>query len=440
MAESAPQNPTDAQAGTQESALETYRTHREVLRAQLRDLVGVRASSAQPLRQPTEAVAASSASEYASTTGHEPRTAGAVEPADSRPAGDVPSGGDNGASESGTPELGFREVAALAAACIEFSRTAEATTAAFGKPAAESILTERRRTDDAPPDVPRDLLADARRNIRQILAQVRPSWMGQPDSATPREPHAVPDSADRAVSASPAPAVLRVPHALPLSPSLRGYVWSHPATRYVVPLLTLALGVVIGARGWVGPADETASQDATTRAAAQLVDMPGAQLPEQVATTTDTAVAETASLPVQEPSRRAPNVADGPIVPTRSASGAETQAAIRVLAAAAEHWFEAYYRGGQLDSGGRRPRIVDERLPHERVPPGIGDVTRTFEQVQLQVMGDDALYTARMLERAQEGNRATAHVALVSQVWTREAGGWRLSDVQLVSDSRLRNP
>ncbi len=388
MAESARQDPSAAMARPQESAFEAYRTHRETLRAQLRELVDGRDASSQVEPTPTESAAVTSA---------------------------PPEGGD----PSGKPDLGLRDVAALAAACIEFSRTAEAKSVAppVTSPPADSDdpIPE---TDHTQPDVPRDLLADACRNIRQILAQARPS---------PPSPPSLP----------PAPDTSRVPHALPLSPRLRHYLWGRRAARPVVPLLTLLLGVFIGTHGWIGSAEQTA--ETTASEAGDVANISEVQSPLQVINGSDMPAAEPRPLPVQQPSMQAtPVVAERSVVPVAPSRGADTQAAMGVLATAAEHWFEAYYRGGQLDSGGRRPRIADDRLPHERVPEGLGNVTRTFEQVQLQVMGDDALYTARMVERAQEGNRATTHVALVSQVWTREASGWRLTDVQLVSDSRLR--
>jgi hypothetical protein len=59
--------------------------------------------------------------------------------------------------------------------------------------------------------------------------------------------------------------------------------------------------------------------------------------------------------------------------------------------------------------------------------------------VNLQVFGENAIFTAKLTERWE--NIAVARMAMsdsfVSQIWTRRAGMWRLTDVRIVSASTL---
>ena len=111
-----------------------------------------------------------------------------------------------------------------------------------------------------------------------------------------------------------------------------------------------------------------------------------------------------------------------------------------VLTRAAERWLDAHYRqdGGTMRSlESRGMKVSDERLPDERLPTGL-DARRTLERVTFQFVGDSAIFTARMTEQASFGAESLRYVSWVSQVWIREAGQWRLVDVRLLSDAKLK--
>ena len=76
--------------------------------------------------------------------------------------------------------------------------------------------------------------------------------------------------------------------------------------------------------------------------------------------------------------------------------------------------------------------VNDERRPDQRFPFGL-EITRAFEDEQLQLSGDTATFTARMIERASTG----ALVSRVSQTWVRRLGEWRLQETRLVPQGQL---
>ena len=51
---------------------------------------------------------------------------------------------------------------------------------------------------------------------------------------------------------------------------------------------------------------------------------------------------------------------------------------------------------------------------------------------------DSAILSARMSEQASSGAQVLQRAAWISQVWMRESGQWRLMDVRLLSDSKLK--
>jgi hypothetical protein len=109
------------------------------------------------------------------------------------------------------------------------------------------------------------------------------------------------------------------------------------------------------------------------------------------------------------------------------------------LVSAAERWLDAYYRGERASGEGPQPAVKDERTSDQRLPPRLTDVRRTLDDVRLQLVGDSALFTARMIERSQIGERIVTHNSLVSQMWMRKGGSWRLVDVRIVSEPRLQS-
>jgi hypothetical protein len=82
-------------------------------------------------------------------------------------------------------------------------------------------------------------------------------------------------------------------------------------------------------------------------------------------------------------------------------------------------------------------KASDERTPEERLPPGL-NVRRSLERVNFQFVGESAIITARMTEQASVNGQAVQSVSWVSQVWIREAAQWRLMDVRLLADSKLK--
>ena len=83
--------------------------------------------------------------------------------------------------------------------------------------------------------------------------------------------------------------------------------------------------------------------------------------------------------------------------------------------------------------------VSDDRGDKERLARGLTGVRRTLEDVNVQVVGSEAILTAKMTERmdnAAAGQMATA-VSFVSHMWTQRNGNWQLHDVRIVSASSL---
>lgn len=146
-----------------------------------------------------------------------------------------------------------------------------------------------------------------------------------------------------------------------------------------------------------------------------------------------------ASVPAPAP----PPVASVPAGGRGAASGPAgadsrtTDAAEGELVPAAQRWFALYHQGEHLSAGNDSPNVTDDRGQGERPQSGMPVMQRVFDEVRVQLVGDNALYTARMTERVQTVNASSQYVSLVSQVWMRRAGTWRLMDVRLVSAGRL---
>ena len=83
--------------------------------------------------------------------------------------------------------------------------------------------------------------------------------------------------------------------------------------------------------------------------------------------------------------------------------------------------------------------VADDRGDKERLPRGLTGVRRTFEDVNVQVVNSEAIFTAKMTERMENiaaGQSANA-VSFVSHMWTQRNGSWQLHDVRIVSASTL---
>jgi len=106
-------------------------------------------------------------------------------------------------------------------------------------------------------------------------------------------------------------------------------------------------------------------------------------------------------------------------------------------------WFEAYQRqdrAGMAAFSSGPPSVSDERTDSERAPRSAGGVRRTFEDVRLQLVTENAVFTTKMTERFDDPStgRSTQLDSFVSQLWTLRGGVWQLEDVRVVPTSKLK--
>jgi hypothetical protein len=171
------------------------------------------------------------------------------------------------------------------------------------------------------------------------------------------------------------------------------------------------------------PALSTALNTATPTSA-------GRPSPPPVTTPSVPAPASSAAGPAPQP----------PVAPVANGNGTPVAAGVPAeveIMRAAETWFSAFFRRDQAamtQAGGRTTVIDDQRGPSD-VPAAGLNVRRTFEQGSVQVVGNSAMYTGRLIETAPGGDR---FVALVSQVWLRSGASWQLLNVRLSSESHVR--
>jgi hypothetical protein len=108
----------------------------------------------------------------------------------------------------------------------------------------------------------------------------------------------------------------------------------------------------------------------------------------------------------------------------------------RDVSTSAQSWLDAYARqdreamAAYSDSS---VSVTDERPQAERAPSTAG-IRRELSDVNIQLFGDSAIFTARITEQAAG---RTPSEAYVSQIWNRRDGVWRLSDVRIVSRTTL---
>jgi len=106
-------------------------------------------------------------------------------------------------------------------------------------------------------------------------------------------------------------------------------------------------------------------------------------------------------------------------------------------------WFESYQRqdrAGMSAFSSGPPSVSDERTDGERAPRGSAGVRRTFEDIRLQLVTENAVFTTKMTERFDDpaSGRPRQLDSFVSQLWTLRAGVWQLEDVRVVPTSKLR--
>ncbi len=196
----------------------------------------------------------------------------------------------------------------------------------------------------------------------------------------------------------------------------------------------------------VGPAPPPVQ----TPAPVQAVPVQRAPAPTASAAPAASAPVVTPVLPAPRPALASPTpppsappaVAVAPVAPAPStpvpAPSPERQATLpaRVdLSAAGRQWFDAYHRQDKASMAAVDApslSISDERRPEQRFPFGL-EVSRAFEDEQLQLAGDSATFSARMTERAATG----ALVSHVSQTWVRRLGEWKLQQARIAFESQL---
>ncbi len=106
---------------------------------------------------------------------------------------------------------------------------------------------------------------------------------------------------------------------------------------------------------------------------------------------------------------------------------------------AAQRWLDGYYRADAgLMASLAKPdlKISDDRPETDRFPPDL-NVRRTLDRVTTQFVGEAAILSGRMTDQATVDGQVQQHVSWVSLVWMREAGVWRVMDVQIISDAKL---
>jgi hypothetical protein len=108
------------------------------------------------------------------------------------------------------------------------------------------------------------------------------------------------------------------------------------------------------------------------------------------------------------------------------------------LTARAQRWLDAYYRG---DWSRTTPlaatSVSDERTSDERLPPGLA-VRRSLEGLTFQFVNDTAILSGKMIEHSEAAGEAQQRVSWISQMWTRDSGRWRLMDVRIMSERRVK--
>jgi hypothetical protein len=80
--------------------------------------------------------------------------------------------------------------------------------------------------------------------------------------------------------------------------------------------------------------------------------------------------------------------------------------------------------------------LVDSRAPGDRFVPGSTPPQRTLSDVRVDVHGDGAVLSGRMIERSTDGGRGRE--SFVSEVWVKRDGVWRLLGIRLASGAQVR--
>jgi hypothetical protein len=107
----------------------------------------------------------------------------------------------------------------------------------------------------------------------------------------------------------------------------------------------------------------------------------------------------------------------------------------REILQATQEWFEAYFAGnvhGMKNVAASDFSMVDERAEGQRFPATMRGVDRGLQQVRIEVAGEGAVMSARLTERATIDGQLREYVSLVSGVWVRTDGRWRLTGIRFI--------
>jgi uncharacterized protein DUF4115 len=111
------------------------------------------------------------------------------------------------------------------------------------------------------------------------------------------------------------------------------------------------------------------------------------------------------------------------------------------LTTAAQRWLDAYVRqdaAAMQSVAARDTKVSDQRSAAERLPPSAEHARGTLEDVSFQFVGETSIMTARLIERGDVAGQASQYKSWISLMWIREKGQWRLMDVQILSEDKLR--
>jgi hypothetical protein len=184
-----------------------------------------------------------------------------------------------------------------------------------------------------------------------------------------------------------------------------------------------------------GVQQSTTPRDAPVRPASGLAALaPGAVTDFSSAAVTSTS----GSLPVQKDVRE-PEMPTRPVQPDVAVPDASSNSAQTEILETDRQWFDSYYRGdrasmARLSAPGFE--LVDSRAPADRLVPGSVPPARTLQDVRIDIHGEGAVLSGRMIERSAGSDAERA--AFVSEVWVKRDGEWRLLGVRLASDSQVR--
>jgi hypothetical protein len=107
---------------------------------------------------------------------------------------------------------------------------------------------------------------------------------------------------------------------------------------------------------------------------------------------------------------------------------------------AAARWMSGYFvqdTAVMRAAAGGAFTLSDERAPADKAPTA-PDTRRVLDQVKVLVVGNDAVYTARLRETMTKSESRGEFVSLVSIICERVNGNWHLASVQITPEAAVR--